>query len=432
MTTTEVRCTPRHDVKPLRVATASFIGTAVEWYDYFIYGMAAAIVFGPLFFPGFSSIAGTMAAFATFSVGFLARPLGGIVMGHFGDRVGRKSMLVISLMLMGIATVGIGLLPTYATIGVWAPILLVTLRFIQGIGVGGEWGGAVLMAVEHAPAGKKGFYGSFPQMGVPGGLILANLVFLGMSSTVSDDAFLAWGWRVPFLASAVMVIIGLVIRMTITESPDFEQVKQTSAAERMPIVTVLRENLKEVLIAAGAFIGINAVGYIFMAYLLSYSTTVLGISKSLILGFTLVASLVWLVAIPWSSALSDRHGRRPVLTFGSVGLAAWSLALFPLINTASPALILLALLGTAVFMGIVYGPMAALFSELFSAKVRYSGASLGYQLGSILGGGLAPTVATGLYASWGSSIPITVYLTAVTLLSLACVTVLTRKVRVSA
>ncbi|WP_371600847.1 MFS transporter [Streptomyces sp. NBC_00564] len=414
-------------VRPLRVATASFVGTAIEWYDYFIYGMAAAIAFGPLFFPAVSSAAGTLAAFATYSVGFLARPVGGIIMGHFGDRVGRKSMLVISLLTMGIATVGIGLLPTYATVGVWAPILLVTLRFIQGIGVGGEWGGAVLMAVEHAPDRKKSFYGSFPQMGVPGGLIIANLVFLGLTTNLSSEAFLAWGWRVPFLASAVMVIAGLVIRLTISESPDFEAVKQAKSEQRMPIVTVLRENWKEVALSAGAFIGINAVGYIFMAYLLSYTTAVLELSRNRILVFTLIASLVWLAVIPWASALSDRHGRRRVLRVGSIGLVGCALLLFPMINTANSALILLALLVTAVFMGIVYGPIAALFSELFKAEIRYSGASLGYQLGSILGGGLAPTVATALYTSWASTTPIALYLTALTLISLGCVWLVTRR-----
>ncbi|MCX5563021.1 MFS transporter [Streptomyces sp. NBC_00038] len=414
-------------VRPLRVATASFVGTAIEWYDYFIYGMAAAIAFGPLFFPAVSSAAGTLAAFATYSVGFLARPVGGIIMGHFGDRVGRKSMLVISLLTMGIATVGIGLLPTYATIGVWAPILLVTLRFIQGLGVGGEWGGAVLMAVEHAPDRKKSFYGSFPQMGVPGGLIIANLVFLGLTTNLSTDAFLAWGWRVPFLASAVMVVAGLVIRLTISESPDFQAVKQAKSEHRMPIVTVLRENWKEVVLSAGAFIGINAVGYIFMAYLLSYTTAVLELSRNLILVFTLIASLVWLAVIPWASALSDRHGRRRVLRAGSIGLVASAILLFPMINTANPAMILLALLVTAVFMGVVYGPIAALFSELFKAEIRYSGASLGYQLGSILGGGLAPTVATALYTSWASTTPIALYLTALTLISLGCVWLVTRR-----
>ncbi|MEV8341274.1 MFS transporter [Streptomyces niveus] len=414
-------------MRPLRVATASFIGTAIEWYDYFIYGMAAAIVFGPLFFPSVSPAAGTLASFATYSVGFLARPLGGIVMGHFGDRVGRRSMLVISLLTMGFATIGIGLLPTYGSIGVWAPILLVTLRFIQGIGVGGEWGGAVLMAVEHAPERKKAFYGSFPQMGVPGGLIIANLVFLGLTTNLSDEAFLDWGWRVPFLASAVMVIAGLVIRLTISESKEFEAVKESSTEHRMPFISVLREHWREVLLSAGAFIGINAVGYIFMSYLLSYSTGVLGLSRNLILTFTLVASGVWLAVIPWASALSDRRGRRGVLLVGSTGLVVCAAALFPLINTADSALILFALLATAVFMGIVYGPIAALFSELYRAEIRYSGASLGYQLGSILGGGIAPTVATALYNNWASTTPITLYLTAVTLLSFGCVWLITRE-----
>jgi metabolite-proton symporter len=416
-------------VRPLRVATASFIGTAIEWYDYFIYGMAAAIAFGPLFFPTVSPAAGTLASFATYSVGFAARPIGGIVMGHFGDRVGRKSMLVISLLTMGLATVGIGLLPTYATIGVWAPVLLVTLRFIQGLGVGGEWGGAVLMAVEHAPDRKKAFYGSFPQMGVPGGLIVANLVFLGLTTNLSSDAFLSWGWRVPFLASAVMVIAGLVIRLTVSESPDFEAVKQTRSEQRMPVLVVLRESWREVSLSAGAFIGINAVGYIFMAYLLAYTTAGLGLNRNLILTFTLIASFVWLVVIPWASAYSDRNGKRGVLMVGSVGLVGCAVILFPLVDTAESPLILLALLVTAVFMGLVYGPIAALFSGLFKAEVRYSGASLGYQVGAILGGGLAPTVATALYDNWKSTTPITVYLTAVTLISLGCVWVLMRRER---
>ncbi|MET8830213.1 MFS transporter [Streptomyces sp. NPDC004610] len=416
-------------VRPLRVATASFIGTAIEWYDYFIYGLAAAIVFGPLFFPSVSPAAGTLASFATYSVGFLARPVGGIVMGHFGDRVGRKSMLVISLLTMGVATVGIGLLPTYATIGVWAPVLLVVLRFVQGIGVGGEWGGAVLMAVEHAPERRKSFYGSFPQMGVPGGLILANLVFLALTTNLSSEAFLSWGWRVPFLASAVMVIAGLVIRLTVTESPDFERVKREKAELRMPFVTVLREHWREVCLSAGAFIGINALGYVFMAYLLAYTTTVLELSRNLILTFTLIASVVWLAVIPWAAALTDRHGRRPVLLTGSIGLVGCAALLFPVVDTGEPALVLTALLVTAFFMGVVYGPIAELFSGLFKAEVRYSGASLGYQLGSILGGGIAPTVATALYSQWSSSTPITLYLVGVTLLSLLSVVLVTRRLR---
>jgi len=414
-------------VRPLRIAMASFIGTAVEWYDYFIYGTAAAIVFGPLFFPKFSATAGTMAAFATFSVGFLARPLGAMVMGHFGDRLGRKSMLVVSLLTIGVATTCIGLLPTYASVGVLAPALLVGLRFLQGIGVGGEWGGAVLLAVEHAPANRKGFYGSFPQMGVPGGLILANLVFLAVSSAVGRDAFLAWGWRVPFLASAIMVVIGLVIRFKVAESPDFERMKRAGERERMPLVTVLAQHPGAVLLSAGAFIANNAIGYIVMAYLLSYGTTVLGLSRGLLLTCVLIGAVVWLGAIPWASSLSDRHGRARVLLAGSAGLTVFALVLFPLVDSRSPALIATALVVGGVFLGITYGPLAALLSELFPARVRYSGASLGYQIGAIVGGGLAPTVATGLYGRWHSSLPITVYLTGVCLISLISVAVIARR-----
>jgi len=414
-------------VRPLRIAMASFIGTAVEWYDYFIYGTAAAIVFGPLFFPKFSATAGTMAAFATFSVGFLARPLGAMVMGHFGDRLGRKSMLVVSLLTIGVATTCIGLLPTYASVGVLAPALLVGLRFLQGIGVGGEWGGAVLLAVEHAPANRKGFYGSFPQMGVPGGLILANLVFLAVSSAVGRDAFLAWGWRVPFLASAIMVVIGLVIRFKVAESPDFERMKRAGERERMPLVTVLAQHPGAVLLSAGAFIANNAIGYIVMAYLLSYGTTVLGLGRGLLLTCVLIGAVVWLAAIPWASALSDRHGRARVLLAGSAGLTVFALVLFPLVDSRSPALIVTALVVGGVFLGITYGPLAALLSELFPARVRYSGASLGYQIGAIVGGGLAPTVATGLYGRWHSSLPITVYLTGVCLVSLISVAVIARR-----
>jgi metabolite-proton symporter len=418
---------PVAPVRPLRIALASFIGTAVEWYDYFIYGTAAAIVFGPLFFPKFSAAAATMAAFATFSVGFLARPLGAVVMGHFGDRVGRKSMLVVSLLTIGLATTAIGFLPTYASVGVLAPTLLVTLRFLQGIGVGGEWGGAVLLAVEHAPANRKGFYGSFPQMGVPGGLILANLVFLAVSGALGRDAFLAWGWRVPFLASAVLVVIGLVIRFKVAESPDFERLKRAGQRERMPLVAVLKKHFVEVLLGAGALMANSMIGYIVMAYLLSYGTTVLGLSRSLFLTSTLIAAAVWLAAIPWASALSDRHGRGRVLVAGSIGLTVVGLVLFPLVDTRRPALILAALVASAVFLGITYGPLAALLSEMFPAAVRYSGASLGYQVGAILGGGIAPTVAAALYGSWRSSLPITVYLAGTCLVSLACVAVIARR-----
>lgn len=410
----------------MKPAIASLIGTAIEWYDYFIYGLAAAFVFGPLFFPEFSSTAGTMAAFATFAVGFLARPLGGIVMGHFGDRIGRKSMLVTSLMIMGVSTTCIGLLPTYDTIGVWAPILLVCLRFLQGFGVGGEWSGAVLMAVEHAPKGRKSLFGSFPQMGVPAGLILANLVYLCVTKTLSEDAFTSWGWRLPFLASAVLVTVGLVMRLKLEESPVFERVVKADEQQRMPIISVLRSHWRTVILIAGAFVGINAVAYIFMAYLLNYSTKILGFDRNLILTFNLIASVVWFAVTPYAAHLSDRFGNRKVLLLGSVSLTILAIALFPLINTEVTVVILFAMVAVALGMGIVYGPMAGLFSSLFPPPIRYSGTSLGYQVGSILGGGIAPTIATGLYAQWGSSTPITVYLGFVTVLSLLCLGVLVR------
>jgi metabolite-proton symporter len=406
---------------------ASLIGTAVEWYDYFIYGLAAATVFGPLFFPSFSPASATLAAFATFSAGFLARPLGGIVMGHFGDRVGRRSMLVTSLLLMGAATIGIGLLPTYATIGLWAPVLLVVLRLVQGFGVGGEWGGAVLMAVEHAPPKRRGFYGSFPQMGVPGGVLLAMLAFLLGSSSISGEAFLAWGWRIPFLASGILVIVGLVIRFRITESPDFERVRRQATTERMPIVTVLRTNMREVLLSAGAFVGVSVIGYVVLTYLLSYTTTVLGMSRGMFLGFTIATVLIWIVTVPIAATLSDRVGRGPVLLGGSSLLVGCAAALFPVVNTAQPAGVLAMLLVTGISIGTVYGPIAALYSDMFRAEVRYSGASLGYQLGSILGGGLAPTIAASLYAGSRSTAPVTVYLVLTAVLSLACLVPLTRR-----
>jgi metabolite-proton symporter len=421
---------PEHTPRGVRrVVAASFIGTAIEWYDYFIYGSAAALVFGQQFFPQFSPTAGTLASFATYSVGFLARPVGGVVMGHFGDRIGRKAMLILSLTMMGLATALIGLLPTYATIGIWAPTLLVALRFVQGLGVGGEWGGAVLMAVEHAPARKRGFYGSFPQMGVPAGLILANLVFLAVSSSLGADGFVEWGWRVPFLLGFLLVALGLVIRLKIAESPDFTEAKRAepnAGHTRMPVLEVVRTQWKDILLAGGSFIANNAIGYVFMAYTLAYATKGLGLSRDLMLLLILVAAAVWLVTIAWSAALSDRFGRRPVFLAGSVGLVLWAAAFFPLIDTASTGAVLLALVVMAVMLGFTYGPQAALFSELFSARLRYSGVSLGYQIGAVLGGGLAPTLATALFGMTDNSWPITGYLVTVAVISLCSVLFLTR------
>lgn len=414
--------------KALRVAIASFIGTTLEWYDYFIYGAAAAIIIGPLFFPTYSTAAGTLAAFATYSVGFLARPLGGVLMGHFGDRLGRKPMLVLSMLTVGVATFAVGILPTYESIGVWAPILLVTCRFVQGLGVGGEWSGAVLMATEHAPARRRTFYGSFPQMGLAAGVILANVAFLIVTQSMSADAFATWGWRIPFLSSAVLIIVGLVLRVSIDESPEFvARTAETKGPEKAPIASVLKFNKKQIALGAGCMLGTGTMGYVVSLYVLSYTTTNLQQNRSTILLFTLISAAVWLVITPLSALLADSIGRLKVLAWGGVGLTITTAALFPLLDTRTSGLILLAMVSVATFVGVTYGPVAALLADLFDPEVRYSGTSLAYQIGTILGGGLAPTIATALYASNNSSTPITFYLTGLTLISIVSVIWVARK-----
>ncbi|MER6950906.1 MFS transporter [Nonomuraea sp. NPDC000554] len=404
-----------------RVAVASAIGTTIEWYDYFIYSTAAALIFASQFFSTLSPASGTLAAFATLGVGFLARPVGGIVWGHFGDRLGRKAMLIASLLLMGVATVGVGLLPTFEQIGVFAPVLLLALRLLQGLSAGGEWGGAALMAVEHAPPGRRGRYGLYSQVGVPAGLILAQLVFVLVTAGLTEDQFRSWGWRLPFLLSIVLVGVGLFIRLRVAETPVFRTLAAEQAQSSRPLVDVFRHRPRELLLASGSFVANTAIGYVFLAYLLSYGTSVLKVGRNLMLVVVIVGSLTWLVSIVAAAIWSDRAGRRPVYLAGSVLLVLWAVPFFLLVDTRSPALLIVAVVVLNVGLGATYGPQSALFAELFEARYRYSGVSFSYAIGALLGGGFAPLIATALQSSTGSSLSVSAYMIAVGLLSLVAV-----------
>jgi MFS transporter, MHS family, shikimate and dehydroshikimate transport protein len=394
------------------VAIASLIGTAIEWYDFFLYGTAAALIFNKLFFPTFDPWVGTLLAFATYALGFVARPLGGVVFGHYGDTIGRKTMLYLTLAMMGLATAVIGLLPTYATVGAWAAVLLVACRLVQGFGLGGEWGGAVLMAVEHAPEDRRGFYGSWPQLGAPLGLVLGTLVFSIFSATMSDADFLAWGWRLPFLFSIILVIVGLWIRFTLAESPEFQKVKDAKQEARMPIIDAIRMHPKNILLAMGARFAENGFFYIYATFVLAYATQALGMNRQAILNGVLIGAAIETFTIPAFGALSDRMGRRPVYVFGAVFSALMSFPLFMLLATKIPELAWIAIvLGLAVGHAAMYGPQASFFSELFGTKVRYSGVSLGYNLASIFAGALSPLIATSLMAAYKPDTwPISVYM----------------------
>ena len=400
-----------------RVAVASAIGTTIEWYDFFIYGTAAATVFAPRFFPQVSPVAGTLAAFATFGAGFVARPIGGIVMGHFGDRVGRKSMLVWSLMLMGLSTLGIGVLPDYEQIGLWAPALLLVSRLVQGFALGGEWGGAVLMSVEHAPDERRGYYGSIVALGLPAGIVLSNAVFLGASLAADPTEFLSWGWRVPFLASGVLVAVGLFIRVGLTESPEFADVRRRNRVRRLPLLDVMRGNARAVLLAAGSYVGISALGYLVLVYYVSYATRVLRMPLSTALTLLLVAACFFGVAVVVFARWSDRVGRRRVMLWGNAALVVWAALFFPLIDTGSVPAVALALCGMLIIQGAYIGTQPAVFAELFPAAVRYSGTSLANTLGTIAGGAPAPLIAAALYEATGTSLLIGVYGTALALVS---------------
>jgi metabolite-proton symporter len=391
--------TPRTPL--VKVVFASLVGTAVEWYDFFLYGSAAALVFGKLFFPTSEPATATLLAFGTYALGFVARPLGGIVFGHFGDRVGRKKMLVVSLMMMGIATIAIGLLPTYATIGVAAPILLLACRLAQGFAVGGEWGGAVLMAAEHGDDKRRGLWSSWPQAGVALGNLLATGVLWVLAAVQSDEAFNAWGWRIPFLLSAVLVIVGLWVRLSVEESPLFLAAREKITTKHQPLLEVIRRYPREVFLAMGMRLAENIAYYLFTVISITYLTTYAGSSadKGMILGALVIGSVVQFAVIPMIGALSDRVGRRPLYLVGAVGVAVWSFVFFNLVGSRSEGLIILAVLVGLLLHALMYAPQAAFFSELFGTSVRYTGASVGYQLASIFAGALAPIIAVKLLGS---------------------------------
>ncbi|MER6055989.1 MFS transporter [Streptomyces albidoflavus] len=417
-----------------RVAGAAALASAVEWYDYFIFGIAAALVLGDLYFPADNPTAGVLAAFATFAVGFLARPVGGIVAGQLGDKKGRKPMLVLALTVMGLATTGIGLLPTYETIGVAAPILLVLLRIAQGVAVGAQWGGAMLLATEYAPEGKRGIYGSVVQLGVPIGVVTANSVFLAAGALTSDSAFTSWGWRVPFLVGLLVLILAWYIHTRVEETPEFRQAEQALAEkekreQNSPLRTILRGHLGTVLLAGGSFAVNTATFYILITGILDYTTRELGMARGPVLAVSLCVSLTQLVLIPASAALSDRVGRLPVYAAGAAGIALWAVPLFLLVDTGSLLWLAVGTFVASCFLSIMYGPQAALFAELFTPQMRYTGASLGYQIAAVAGGGLAPFLMVLLLEATGTSMAVSGYIIALSLLALFSIRSLAKKAR---
>ena len=402
-----------------RIVWASVLGTVVEWYDFLIYGTAAALVFNKLFFPTMDPVAGTLAAFAAYAVGFVARPLGGAIFGHFGDRIGRKAMLTLTMLIMGVGTFLIGCLPTYEQIGIWAPILLVFLRLLQGIGIGGEWGGAVLMVIEHAPEKKRGFYGSLVQVGFPAGVALSTATFLGLTMLPQED-FLSWGWRLPFLFSVILIGVGLFVRLRLVETPAFSKVKSTETAARMPVLEVITKHPRTFLTAVGIKVSEVAWVYVLTVFSIVYATTTLGLPRTLILYAILLGAVLEFATLPLFGWMSDKVGRRPMYIGGAILSALCALVVFPLLDTRDPTIVVLSI---AVIMSLthatMFGPQAAFMPELFGTRVRYSGASLGCQVAAAISGGFAPMIATGLLAWAGATWPIALYL-----ITLAAITLL--------
>lgn len=429
--------TPSQDDSHLKsnmrtVAFTALAGTSIEWYDFFLYATAAALVFPSAFFPDASPAVGLILSFSTFAFGFIARPVGGILFGHFGDRIGRKRTLVLALVLMGVASTMIGLLPTFATIGIAAPILLSVLRFAQGLAIGGQWGGAMLLVTESAPSDKRGYYGSFAQAGAPVGVILANLAFIIISATVSEEAFMSWGWRVPFISSVILIGISMYIQLHLEETPAFKELEAAKdakhaeaaapVAQRSPVIEALTKYPKTIALAAGAFLSIQVCFYILIGFILAYGSDPNGaaMSRDEVLFAVLIASAIQIPFQTIAASYSDRHGRRGVFMLGAVLMGVWSFLLFPLVDTGNFILAVLGITGGLGALGMMYGPQAAFYTELFSTEVRYSGASLGYQIGAIVGGAFAPTIATILWTEY-AIIWVSVYMAVASFASLLCV-----------
>ncbi len=408
-----------------RAVIASTVGTTIEWYDFFLYSTAAALIFPKLFFPTQDSAAGILLAFGTQFVGFAARPVGAAIFGHYGDRIGRKATLVTTLLIMGICTALIGVLPTYAAAGIIAPLLLTLLRLLQGAAVGGEWGGSVLLAMEWGSAKRRGFMASWPQLGVPLGLLLSTALVQIMSASTGAD-FETWGWRVPFLVSLVLVGVGLYVRLRVLESPEFAEARETSAVAKMPVVEAFRTQWKEILLSAFIRMSEQAPFYLFITFVLTYGTKNLGFPRGTVLTDTLIAAALGLISVPLFGYLSDIIGRRRMYGIGIVCVALFAFPYFGLLNTTAPGLVLLAIVLSLVFHDMQYGPQAALIAESFGTNVRYSGAGLGYQLASVIAGGPAPLIAAAILASTGSSTGISIYILICCVISLVALVLLPR------
>lgn len=396
----------------VRVAAASFIGTLIEYFDFFLFGTAAALIFNKIFFPNLDPLIGTLAAFGTFGAAFIARPLGGVIFGHFGDRLGRKTMLVLSLLMMGLATLAVGLMPTYEQVGILAPILLIITRMIQGVAIGGEWSGAVLMAVEHAPPGQRAFYGSWPQCGIPAGLVLATASFY-LVQLLPNEQMMSWGWRLPFIASALLVVLGLYIRLKVSETPVFEEVKKTNSEVKLPVAEVFKSSWRSILVTMMSMAAPNIIFYIATVYVLKYGSETLGMPRSTILGAVCLASLIQVFTMPLVAIAADRYGRRCVLMFGSFMTAVLGFPFFWLIDTAQPLYVYLALIiALPILHACTYGPLASFIPEQFEPRLRYTGSAVGYTIGGLIHSGPVPFVATAMFAWAGASWPLALYIIA--------------------